>query len=234
MLLRKKLLHQHETTRLFWNKYCYKIGWSSELGNYYRGGDLLKVRTLLDDLQHQWSTNGAMFIKHRTFYKDYQPSWTKVSLKELHLNQILYKALTLNNDWRIRVSYGLENYNVQIYSNHRDWLFKLGTQINADSWWEPKSKLTTNSIKMTSAMKGWAYRITLRGKPTTDFINWMKTNADKLKFGSQFKKELDDPRPYLSGMYFYVSGDRMLNLAILVSSDNIMRIDKIVIDNQNA
>lgn len=152
-----------------------------------------------------------------------------VRLKELQEAQKVFNALEANTDWKIRV----EGRYLQVYSEHKDWLHRLSQKISTNEWHEPESILQPNTVTMGESMKGWEYRVTLGRNIPHSFCKWARTNESKLKYGTKFKKSIEKNSAFLTGLYFYVHNEKMLNLATLVLGPAISRIDKIIIEDKN-
>lgn len=219
------MLRQYESQKLFYNKYPYKLVWNSPISNWFRGGDLKTIRTTLDHLQRQYKERKRIHLI----------IWSRevdVSIQELHQAQKVFKALSQQTDYRIRV----ESRFVGIYSAHKDWLWELSKEIKSGvtEWWEPSKLLQPNIMIAGPGLKGWEYKITLGAKVPKTFNQWAGNNLDKLRIGPVLKKAILENRSYLMGYYFYVKNEKMLNLVTLVLGPGISRIDKIIIEDNNA
>lgn len=148
---------------------------------------------------------------------------------ELHQAQKVFTVISKNPN-KIRV----EGRYLQLYSEHKDWLYTLAQQIDIYEWWEPEGLLQPNTVVMGESMKGWEYRVTLGRNIPNTFPKWALNNADKLRYGTVFKSVIEQGGTYLSGQYFYVRNEKMLNLATLVLGPSITKIDKIIIEDKNA
>jgi hypothetical protein len=113
-------------------------------------------------------------------------------------------------------------------------LYDLGDVLNAQEWWEPDTKLEPGILVMGPKMEGWEYKITLGCNIPDGFYNWAVANADKLKVGNKLMSMIASRQRNLSGYYFYVHNDKMLNLVSLVIGPALQRVDKIVVDNESA
>lgn len=215
----------YESQKLFYNRFPYKLVWKSPISNWFRGGDLKSIRRTLDHLQRQYKERKRIHLL----------LWSRevdVKIQELHEAQRVFNALSQQSDYRIRV----EGTDVGIYSAHRDWLWELSEQVrsHAVEWWEPKSLLQPNTLLAGPGLKGWEYKITLGAKVPREFNTWARNNLDKLRMGPTLKKTITEDKRYLLGYYFYVKNEKMLNLAALVLGAGISRIDKIIVEDNNA
>jgi hypothetical protein len=217
------LLKKFESKRLFYKKYPYKLSWYSPLSHYFRGGDPKQIKKAIGPLHLQRFQNKKIVL--RTWNKE-----VPISHDELDSAQKVLDAISKYPN-RVRV----EGRGIQVYSEDRDWLHDLATEIDAQEWWEPEEVLTPDTVIMGKSMRGWEYRITLGYKVPESFVNWAVANIDKIKVGPTFKKMLIHKRSnYFYGMYFYVKSDKVLDLAMLVLGRGIARIDKIIIEDKKA
>lgn len=154
----------------------------------------------------------------------------RVSPVEVAEAQRIYTALSKNKDYKLRV----ENNYITIYSKDKDWLYDLGKVLDAYEWWEPDTKLEPGILVMGPKMEGWGYKITLGLNVPDTFNKWAITNSDKIKIGNKLLSLLKSNQRHLSGYYFYVHNEKMLNLVSLVIGPGIQRIDKIVVDDRSA
>lgn len=153
-----------------------------------------------------------------------------VTVNDLHDAQKMFRAMA-KNPHKIRV----EGRFVQLYAEHKDWIERLSHQIKAYEWWEPEGLLQPNTVVMGETMAGWEYRITIGRNIPNSFGNWALKNIDKIKCGTKFKEALDNNAlHWLTGLYFYVRSDKMLNLVSLILGPSIAQIDKIIIEDKNA
>lgn len=217
-------MKKFSTPKLFYQKYPYKILWKSPLATYFRGSDLTYAREMLDHCQQQLEENGRIIIN----------GWRNnfiVSREDLFGAHRVYSALsTTDAEYQLRI----EGSSFVIYSSDREWLYNLGNYIGASEWWEPTCTLEPNTIIMGPLMQGWGYKITLGGKIPKDFYTWVTNNTHKLKIGNTLLKCISKNYTYLDGYYFYVKDEKMLNLVSLVLGSGVRRVDKILVEDENA
>lgn len=212
-----------KTPKLFYKEYSYKLVICTKFADHFRGNDLGYVREILDHYFSNLKMGRDIYIT----------SWREVqTLTQKDLSQLstIYQSLSQNSNYRLRAEGGF----LVVYSKNRDWLYKLGTNVAAIEWWEPNQDLEPNVLIMGSKMKGWEYKITLGRNVPSDFYEWSLNNSEKLKIGKKLKSYLERNTKYIEGYYFYVRNEKMLNLVCLVLGRGIQRIDKIIIDDQNA
>lgn len=219
-------MKRFDTYKLFYGRYPYKLVWNSPISHWYRGADLPYIRDTLDELQHQYNQNNKLILRF----------WNRevsVSTLDLYYAQKVYSSLCQNPNHRLRV----EGTTVAIYSEEKDWLEALKYNVGptVEEWWEPATLLQPNTIIMSEAMKGWEYRITFKDKLPEEFKKWALNNLDKIKIGPILRETLEESRhSYVQGLYFYVKSEKMLSMVSLILGGSISRIDKIVIEDENA
>jgi hypothetical protein len=221
--VRKPPLKKLQTPKLFYKQYPYKLVFYTKFANSFRGNDLAYIREMLDQYYNSIKQGHTKLYLRR--WKDSVPVTTE-DLAEVHA---IYSALSIHTDYKIRV----ENNYITIYSVDKHWLYKLATNLEAQEWWEPLEYLEPGILIMGPKMKGWGYKITLGPRVPKSFYDWAINNTDKLKIGNKLQQYLKT-RGFVDGYYFYVRNEKMLNLVSLVAGQGIQRVDKIVIDDQNA
>jgi len=215
-------LNKYKTPKLFYKEYPYKAVFYTKFANSFRGNDLAYIREMLDRYYNSINNGEQVFIR----------KWReqiRVTTADLSEVQTIYSTLSNKKDYKVRV----EQSFLSIYSTQRYWLYNLASEIDAYEWWEPEFDLEPNVLIMGPKMKGWEYKITFSNNVPSNFGTWALANLDKLKIGNKLKDYLQKGQ-YIEGYYFYVRNEKMLNLASLVLGQGIQRIDKIVIDDQNA
>lgn len=216
-------MNKYKTPKLFFSKYPYKLVFKTVFAHSFRGNDLIYIREMLDHYFLNLAEGLPMYVQR----------WReqiRVSPVEVAEAQRIYTALSKNKDYKIRV----ENEFITIYSKERNWLYELGELLNAYEWWEPATKLEPGIVVMGPKMTGWEYKITLGLNIPDSFYNWAITNESKLKIGNKLMLMLTNKQRGLSGYYFYVHNDKMLNLVSLVIGPGLQRVDKIVVDDWSA
>lgn len=216
-------MNKYKTPKLFFNKYPYKLVFKTIFSNSFRGNDLIYIREMLDHYFLHLAEGKPMYVQ---LWREQ----TRVSPVQVAEAQRIYTALSKNKEYKLRVEQGY----ITIYSKERDWLYDLGDVLNAQEWWEPDTKLEPGILVMGPKMEGWEYKITLGCNIPDGFYNWAVANADKLKVGNKLMSMIASRQRNLSGYYFYVHNDKMLNLVSLVIGPALQRVDKIVVDNESA
>jgi hypothetical protein len=211
-------LKKFETKKLFYGTFPYKLVWTSPVAVEFRGGNLAKISSLIDNLQLQKRTTGQ--IHYNRFLLGSVISYDH--LKEI---QALYTALTYNADYKLRV----EINDVCIFSHESEWLRTLADNLESvTQWWEPAgNNLQPNTILMKN-MHDWQYKITLNNHVPDTFAPWVENNLEKIRIGNKLLANIREGDTYLNGYHFYVKNDRYLSLVRLVLGKSLRRIDKVI------
>lgn len=217
---RKKKLRNHTTTKLFYDKWLYKLVVRNDIASIFRNKKLNYARDSLDRLQGQ-ADSKATQLQHFTGYFIWE-----VSYRDFEDAKTIYKELTKFEDCGVRI----ETKFLSVYANDQKWLKKLMLDINPTNrfeWWEPNSKSVEllKSKKLVSNIKGYKYKVTL-SDTTEEFGRWIKNNRDKIKIGNiAYQKMLNNE--YANGYYFYVPNDKTLLLIELLLANKIRRVDEL-------
>ena len=218
------LLKKLETTKLFWDKYLYKLCINNGIGHIFRDKNLSYAREVLDKLQQQYESGNALIIESH---------YRQIPVKELSFLDArkLYKFLSKTDDYMLRI----ESSTVCIYSNNKEWLHTLKSAVNKENLleiWEPNpdhlSHLNENTI-IVDKSNGYDYKVTFGPKiaDTAGFANWAKSNEKQVRVGPTLMGNLERSG-YVSDLYFYARDEKTLRLCELMLA-NIRRIDKLVV-----
>ena len=215
-------MNKHETNKLFYGQYLYKIQLRNSLASYFREKNLPNARRVLDNMQQLFEDNQPLQISRGL----------RVSpLSKEHFSEAtkLYTHFSKAQNYKLRV----EQQYMNVYSNDISWLntiiYDIGDSVNLISLHEPNPNYTlTPDTILVDKSNGYQYKVTLgndRGDET--FGLWASNNPNLIKIGPKLQQELFD-NGYVSGMYFYARDDRTLQLCNLMLT-NIRRIDKLVV-----
>jgi hypothetical protein len=202
------------TTKLFQNKYQYKVVLVCSGAQHFRSGDFADILDRLKkidlDLNKARSTS-RVNIK---------------TVEELEYAVKLAQILDKFTDIDIRV----ESPWISIYTNNRkdlDAVIKLDKEkIKYIS--EPPKNSNLNSDSIIMPKMNYDYRVTL-GKTTqehTAFLEWAE-NSTKCKLTKSCIRDLTKSRSW-GGTHFYISGDNNLLFAKVHLGGSISKIERIV------
>lgn len=232
LLLRNKKLKYYETQKLFYGKFLYKVSFYNDLNNIFRtefqkDGSLGYAREKIDQLTESYRQGDIMTIP---VYRTHKIINEKTYLDARHIYACLIRT---KDDYKIRVdAFGQMN----IFSNSFKLIEKLAKGLKSKhiGIYQPdksiESKLLKNSnIVISNNPVDWPIKVTLgnRIRDYSGFANWIEHNKDKIKIGEIALRELGS-HGYVSGYYFFIKNEKMLNLITIMIGDNIRRIDHVI------
>lgn len=220
----KKLLKKHETTKLFYNKYLYRLGIYNPIASIFRNKNFSYASTVLDKLQANYEDGLPLEV---TYVMRKQP----IRVSDFLDAQVLYNDFSrYKDDYLLRI----EANTIGVYSNDKEWLKRVAYKLkNKKDFTEPQAELVeflrnnTNTIIVDNNF-GFEYKITLgnnRCPPT--FADWLEKNRDKVKVTNQLIEDIRHGN-YVSSRYFYARSENVLMLVRLIILDNMQRVDKLV------
>jgi len=197
-----------ETTRLFNNKYKYKIVIVTALSTWFRGDNLSRIQEKIDHYdatkakQHRSELGGVKFV------------------------QELYNKLSNMLDYNLRV----EHPYISIYSNSETDITDIANidlqQVKFVCRPKHEKLLAVNTI--IAPHINFLYKVTL-GKtqqPYHSFIKWCENN-NKIKISKGTTKRLMQSTSYQGG-FFYVKDDKALTVVKMFVGSCITKIETIV------
>ena len=209
------------TTKLFYDQYLYKLVITNSLASIFRNNNLAYARGQLDRIQLDYESNSvlrlAMYSRNITITK-----------QEFVAAKILLSELDIRDDYKIRI----ENPNMSIYSNNKQWIKTLiAKPLVTKEFWEPKlgttDLLVKNNIIITDESFGFKYKITLKDRIDSQFYNWLIANPNKVKIGTTCLQSIKNSN-YVRGFYMYIKDEKILQLITLMIGTSIARIDNLV------
>jgi hypothetical protein len=214
-------LLKFETTKLFYDKYVYKLVVRNQLAHIFRDKNYAWAKENLDILQQNFESGVDPIILHRGLRHE------SVPVVELQQAQKMFNEFSNFQDMKLRV----ENPRIQIYSNNLSWMNKLKSKLlHCCEFWEPSTEginlLEANTI-ISDTIKDFQYKVTLGKQTNSEFTNWVDSNTDKIKIGRVTYNEIKN-NGYTKGLYFYVRDEKILNLVNLIIGGSPQRTDKIV------
>lgn len=202
-----------ETTKLFNNKYKYKIVIISALSHWFRGENYEKLENRFKDPDHvdklaphilkQLKDEGGLALVHR-----------------------LYKIIDQSNDFKIRV----ERPYLNIYSNDYTVIEKLSlvnpAQVKCIFKPADESILVQNTI--ISKRLDYAYKLSLgqTSQSHESFVNWCKDNP-KVRVSKSTVTNLLRQRHYQPG-YVYIKDDKTLTMVKMFLGGCIRKIERVI------
>jgi hypothetical protein len=209
------------TTKLFYDQYLYKLVITNSLASIFRNNNLAYARGQLDRIQLDYESNSVLRL---TMYSRN----IAITKQEFVAAKILLSELDIRDDYKIRI----ENPNMSIYSNNKQWIKTLiAKPLVTKEFWEPKlgttDLLVKNNIIITDESFGFKYKITLKDRIDSQFYNWLIANPNKVKIGTTCLQSIKNSN-YVRGFYMYIKDEKILQLITLMIGTSIARIDNLV------
>ena len=220
------MLQKFYTTKLFYNKYLYKLRVKSSLAPLFRGLNLGYVKTKLDEMQRDAESD--MPIKspfNHAMRKD-----RTVTLETFMDACVVYNALENNKEHAMVRCEGL---NLDLYTNEPDWLKSLISQVGVWQWHEPENDeifdflLDNANTKIVDGEVEWQFKAILGRKVDPNFADYCENNPEGFRIGSVAKRVVRNNH-FAEGFYFYAKNERYLMLAKIALGGQIRRVIKYV------
>ncbi len=195
------------TTKLFHNKYKYKIVLVSKVAKWFRGNNLAHVKLLAN---HALVQQG------------------KISKSDLDFAIRILTVLGNMDDYTLRV----ENPFLNIYTNTDDNVLKLSkldvNRVKFVCLPAPNTESLLNEDSVIVKKLDFDYKVTMgrTNNSFESFVSWAKDNSN-IKISKKAIKELS--RDYsFGGYYFYVKGEKNLTLVKVFLGSNIQAVSNCV------
>lgn len=222
---------KHETKKLFYKKFLYKLSFRFEIGDIFRtwhqrDGRLSYAQEKILDFKNKLKTNKSIE------YKKYRK--IQVTQELIKDAQRIRETLLNCSDYQLRV----EAFNLMLYSNSKDDLLKVVKNLETISSfeiWEPDSAVTDllaneKDVLVVNKPSEFAYKLTLESSPrkknVDGFKSWAEANRNKIKITDYSLNTLESG--YWKNFNVYVRDDKVLLLLKMVAPDMIKKVEKIV------
>ena len=224
----------HETRKLFYGKYPYKLTLRTSLcsyfSSYYRDNSFKNLKKRCNAAEKELKA-GSIPTTPWLWLRGEQ----QITESDVKIVRILIRHLEKYDDYKSRGEFGT----LTLFLPDDQLWKKLKTLHELDkdhkfNWWEPKSDISSGEVIMKSKeFTEWKYRVNVRNtiKPVPDgFYAWAMNNQDKIKAGSSFWFHAKNRNGHgISGTYFYIKSEKMLSLLTLMMGDKIKNVDKVVV-----
>lgn len=214
------------TSKLFYNKYIYKLSVRNEIGSIFRGKNLSYAKKKIDEMQRRAESDLPILSPFQFGLR--QPRY--ISLETFVDAAVLYKFIDKNKSLcMLRV----EGHTLDIYSNEKDWLIDLSKQVDAKVFYEPKDDvhaeflLANANTVIVDGPVDWPIKVYLDRDVDPNFANFCRTNKDNIKIGNTALREIETSG-YCKGFYFFIKSEKLLMLASIASGNSFGRILKYV------
>jgi hypothetical protein len=205
------------TTKLFWDKFKYKLDVRTPVSFIFRNKKLEYARSKIDDIINSKEGN-SYYLKVRLHGKPL----TTFEVEDLKL--LLNYFTSADLEYTLRC----EGNHLGVFSNNIEWLEQLGDKLHQTcTLFMPPNDvdLTVNTIVNDDPR--WAYKITLNGTADPNLAEFCKKNPTKVRIGNAVLNDIQ--RGYnLKGRYIFVKDEQTFTLISLFLNKNVLRKDKLV------
>ena len=223
-----KSLNQHETKKLFFKKYVYKLSLTNELNHIFRSESqkskqLDYAREKLDEWASNYR-NGVPLIQ--TYFRTER----EVPMNDYLDAKNLYLQLKSRKDYTIRVENGAS---LCIYTNDYSLLETIASKMKTipEGFWEPAigtKHLLNNDTIIVDHKPEFPIRIILKDeKISSDFANWLRANRDKSRIGDKALQCIDN-HDHMGNFYFHVRDEKVLSIVHMLIGHAIRGIYNLV------
>mgnify|MGYP001173589201 FL=1 len=222
------MLQKFYTTKLFYNKYLYKLRVKSNLAPLFRGLNLGYVKTKLDVMQRD--AEADLPITSPFNFSMARRKEKTISLETFMDACVVYNALEKNKS---NTMVRCEGFNLDIYSNEPDWLQGLMTQIDVLQWHEPENDeifdylIDNANTKIVDGKVEWEFKAFLGRNVDPNFAEYCENNPDGFRIGKVAKRVVKNNH-FAEGFYFFAKNERYLMLAKIALGGQIRRVIKYV------
>lgn len=212
------------TTKLFYNKYIYKLRLKNNVGTIFRGLNLRYAKSKLDEMQQAAESDLPILSPFRYGLREPRT----INLETFVDACVIYSFLTKHKkECMIRC----EGYTLDVYSNERDWLLDLSKQVNATEFWEPEEEFRDFLISnvnciVTENPVEYPYKVYFNNYADRNFADYCENNSN-IKIG-KIALEGVKREQYLRGFYFWVKTEKQLMLAKIALGTGISKVIKYI------
>lgn len=217
-------MRQSCTTKLFYNKYIYKLRIKNSIATIFRGMNLRYAKSKLDEMQMAAESDLPI------------PSPFSLGLREprtIPLDVfmdacVMYNHLEKNKK---RCMVRCEGHCLDIYSNEKEWLLDLAKYVNAVEFFQPEESFTeflknNVNVVISTAPVEYPYKVYFNSYANKNFADYCKNNPS-IKIGKTALEHVAKEW-YLQGFYFWVKTEKQLMLAKIALGTGISKVVKYV------
>ena len=215
-----KRLKPQKVSKLFYDKYVFKVALNCKLASEFRDVTVEQVQGALD-IFIQKIANSKNGIYHRR-------PWDEILVDDVSYADSILSLLRGREDYALRV----ESSTLNIYSNDETLIDELAKLRPLSVWgiYKPasgkiKDYLLANKNKVVWENYTHKYKVTVNalGDNADAFVDWAKQMPNKVKLNRV---------PKQSEAYFYVSDLKVLSLCKLFLGGKLRRVDEMVKESE--
>lgn len=211
-----QLIRTKHTSKLFFNKYKYKVVLISAGASWFRGNNVDYAHDQLQDLKSKI---------------DFNISW-KTKLKrdvdEQKYIESIIKFLRKVSDYDLRVESPLLSFYTNIEKDV-ELLVKIDSaRIKYVSYPEDGDQSNLGKNQVISKKLDYQFKITMgrTRQDYTNFIEWSKNNT-KIRMPKRAKKDLTNTHSW-GGCHFYVKDDKTLTMVKMFLGSDINKVENVI------
>jgi hypothetical protein len=212
-------MYQKKTTKLFFNRFVYKVAVRTPLSTLFRGKNLPNTRQQIEILADRFSNNRVSSTNITNGWRSRQ----QATSTDVFVGLLLLDQLESLSDFTLRV----ENSTLGLYSNDLDFISKITNIVNIDveeiavpETDEVRDFLLSNPKAIIRGEYTHKYKVTITGlwDSADNFKEWavklpkIKTTNNKYKYGG----------------HFYVADEKTLSLCHIFLADKIRKVEQLV------
>jgi hypothetical protein len=212
-------MYQKKTTKLFFNRFVYKVAVRTPLSTLFRGKNLPNTRQQIEVLADRFSNNRVSSTNITNGWRSRQ----QATSTDVFVGLLLLDQLESLSDFTLRV----ENSTLGLYSNDLDFISKITNIVNIDveeiavpETDEVRDFLLSNPKAIIRGEYTHKYKVTITGlwDSADNFKEWavklpkIKTTNNKYKYGG----------------HFYVADEKTLSLCHIFLADKIRKVEQLV------
>jgi|TARA_B110000503_G_C7142800_1_gene411640 hypothetical protein len=222
------LLKTHETIKLHYGKYLYKLRINNQLASIFRTEHQRKSTLSFAKQQLQEynnATQDGLIIK--------KGRWNNVIISNSDLVDAnhIYACLRYYKKYMVRCEYNT----LMIYTNNLNFLMKIANNMQSSDTeiWQPNQEslsfLKNNkNIILVDNIPDLKFKVTFgRQIGNPQLATWLRSNTDKSRAGKIFLKNCLTSG-WINGQYIFVRDEKVLLFINMIAGDNIVKVEELV------
>jgi len=220
-------IKQHESLKLHYGKYLYKVCLSNQLSNLFSSHRTEQYRKdIFSNLESNYKDGLELKMKRWRFA-------TPIDSKDFKDAKFLDQLFKKHSDHRKRVEFG--NL-IMIYTSSEDMVNELVDNLSdcIKEIHRPKEGIEaflTQNIE-TAIVKtppDHEFRVYLKGnRIDPSFANWLKANKDKCKVGEMTLWNIENSSYHTNNSYFYIKNEKVLTMVRMIIGHNIRKAERLI------
>jgi len=212
-------MYQKKTTKLFFNKYVYKVAIRTPLSTLFRGKNLPNTRQQIEVLSERFDNKRVSSTSITNGWRSRQ----QATSTDVFVGLLLLDQLDSLSDFTLRV----ENSTLGLYCNDLDFISKVTNivGINVEEIAVPETDdvrdfLLSNPKSIIRGEYTHKYKVT---------VNALWESADNFKaWAVKLPKIKTTNNKYRFGGHFYVADEKTLSLCHIFLADKIRKVEQLV------